>query len=223
MLGLGEVKRATVVLGIGGNDVDDESQHGGQVALEQEPAVGLSLDDARDAHGAGKTHDGHNRQAHREFITNHLRATAHGANKRVLAVTRPAGQQDAQHANRRHSNHEEHAYVEVDELQSLAPGQARKGEHAGEHHQQWRKEEQELVGVPQRDNLLGENLEHVGKNLQRAPGTHAQWTATTLYPAAQPTLIHDVEHGEQRIGQQQEQAHEHTLHCGGCPTGHQAA
>ena len=93
-------------------------------------------------------------------------------------------------------------------------------------HSQWpddmTQEEQELIGVPQRDNLLGEDLEYVGKDLQRAARTHADGATTTLYPAAHPALIHDVNHCQHRVGKQDEHRHQHTLDGGGQPLRHHA-
>ena len=130
------------------------------------------------------------------------------------------GQQDSQHTDRRHRDDEEHADVEVHHLHSLAPWQACKGHHRCYHHQEGGQEEQELVGVPQGDDFLGQNLEHVGKNLQRAPWTHADGAAAALNPAAHPALVHDVEHGQQRVGQQQCHSHDDTLERGGQPGRH---
>ena len=148
--------------------------------------------------------------------------SSHSANQGILAVTCPAGEQDAQHADGRHGDDEEHADVHVNDLQALAPRQAGKGEHRGDEHQIGRELEQELVGVPQGNQLLLQDLDYVGKHLEQTPLAHTHRAQAALDPAAHLALVEDVEHGDERISYQQTYCHQHTLDGRREPTRHHA-
>ena len=85
-LGLGQVEGPAVDLGVAGYEVYDEGDDGGDVSLEYEPSVGLTLDDLGELHGIGEHDDRQDRQTDRELVADHLRAASHGADERVLVV-----------------------------------------------------------------------------------------------------------------------------------------
>ena len=62
---------------------------------------------------AGHQDGGNHGEAHRHFVRNHLRAGAQRADQRIVRVGSPSRRDDAQHAERRHAQHEEDADVHV--------------------------------------------------------------------------------------------------------------
>ncbi|CRH70671.1 Uncharacterised protein [Chlamydia trachomatis] len=222
MLGLGKVEGATVVLGIGGYNIDNKGNNSRNVAGEDKPAIALCINNATNAHGACKNHHGQHRQPNREFIAHHLSTTAHGTNECVLAIARPACQQDAQHTNRRHSNNEKHSNIHVDHLQAIAPRQACKHQHRRNHHKVGCQFKEELVGAPQGNNLLGQNLDDIGKHLYHTPRAHTHGAKATLNPCTQFALIENVDDGDDGIHEQQGHAHQGTFYRCRQPAGQEA-
>ena len=118
-LGLREVERASVGLGVAGDQIDHEGDAGRDMPLEDEPAVGLLGDDFRKLHRIGQHDDREDRQSDREFVADHLCAAAHGADERILVVAAPACEQHAHHADRRGGHQEEDAHMEIEDLHAL--------------------------------------------------------------------------------------------------------
>ena len=73
----------------------------------------------------------------------------------------------------------------------------------------------------ERDELLDENLEHIGEALKQTPGAYAVRAEAALDGRAQLALVIYVEKSQQRIGQQQAHAYEDALNRHGQPGGHQ--
>ena len=87
MLCFGKVERTTVCLSRSGDDVDQESDYCRNMSFEDEPSVILSPDKLVDVHCSGKKHYCDYSKPERQFITYHLRAASHGADKRILVIT----------------------------------------------------------------------------------------------------------------------------------------
>ena len=85
--------------------------------------VGLGGDDLAYVHGTGEDNHRQDGQSHGKLVADHLGAGTESADKGELIVGRPTGQQNSQHADRRTGKQEEDADIEVDNLQTVAPGQ----------------------------------------------------------------------------------------------------
>ena len=81
-----DVTRVTIT----GDKVNHEGNECRDMSLEDEPTVGLTFHDFRQLHGVGQYDDSQKAQSHGKFITNHLRTTSHGTDKRVFIVRTPA-------------------------------------------------------------------------------------------------------------------------------------
>ena len=219
--GLGQVEGAAVTLGIAGDEVDEEGDDGGDVALEDEPAVGLSAHDFRDLQGARQHDHGEDAHAHGQLVAHDLRAASHGADERELVVGAPAGQQDAHHADARGREQEEDAYVEVEHLQPLVHGQAGEGEERGQDHHVGGQVVEEAVGALGGEDFLGEHLEHVAEHLQGAIFAHAVRAEAALEEGAHLALHVDQDDGEDGIHQHDAHAYDDTLDEDRQPFGHQ--
>lgn len=66
--GFGKVERPPVHLGVAGDQINHESDHGRDVPLEDEPAVGLSGDDLGELHRIGQYDDREDRESDRKLI-----------------------------------------------------------------------------------------------------------------------------------------------------------
>ena len=98
-LAFDHVERRAVGLGNAGDEVDDEQREQPPEEVA-EVAAALRLDDLAEVQRAGGHHDADQREAHRDFVRDHLRRGAHRAEERVLRVGGPAGEDDAVHARR---------------------------------------------------------------------------------------------------------------------------
>ena len=97
-----------------------------------------------------------------------------GAEERVLRVRRPARDDDAVHAHRRHREDVEQRPRRCsDEHPAGRRTESRPRGERGRHRQHRRDEEQDLVGARGDDDLLDQQLEHVGERLQQALPAHA--------------------------------------------------
>ena len=67
-------------------------------------------------------HDAQHGQAQRDFVADHVGGGAEAAEERVLVVARPAADDHAVHRQRQHGEDEQHADVEVGDLERLAVG-----------------------------------------------------------------------------------------------------
>ena len=210
-LGLREVERTAVHLGVAGDQVDHEGDERREVALEDEPPVGLTLDDLRELHRVGQDDDRQDREADRQLVGDHLRTASHGADERILVVGAPPSQQDAHHADRRSSHHEEDTHVEVEDLHPAVEGQAGESQKRGQDDDVGGQVVKELVRMADGDDLLGEHLEDVAEDLQRAPRTDAHGAQTALERGTDLALHEDHHDGDDRVEQQQTAADHHAL------------
>ena len=86
----------------------------------------LRFDDRRQVEGAGQQDDAHERQAHENFVAQHLRGGAQASEQRVLVVRGPPRQYHAVDAERRHGQHEQQADIEVADDDARRDRQARR-------------------------------------------------------------------------------------------------
>ena len=220
-LGLREVERAAVDLGVAGDEVDHEGDQRRNVALEKEPPVGLPGHDLGELHGVGQHDDREDREADGKLVGDHLRTAAHGADERILVVGTPPRQQNADHTDRRGGHHEEDAHVEIQHLQPLVDRQTGEGQHRGEDDDIGREVVEELVRTADGDDLLGEHLEDIADDLHRTPRTHAHRPEAALEGRADLAFHEDHQDGDHGVHQQQTAADDHAFDENGQPEGHQ--
>ena len=81
-LGLCQVERATVGLGVASHEEHEEGDDCRDVSLEDEPAprACLCLDDAADLHCAGQHHGCDKAEGERHLVGDELHGTTHGRN-----------------------------------------------------------------------------------------------------------------------------------------------
>ena len=130
-LSLSHVERATVGLGITGNEEHEEGDDGRDMPLKDEPLprTCLCLNNTAHLHGTSQDDSGNQTEAERHFIGNHLHGTTHGGNHRIFVVGAPTGQEDAYNTDRRNSGEQEHADIEVKHRSTVVPWQEREGTH----------------------------------------------------------------------------------------------
>ena len=148
----------------------------------------LRLHDSDHAQGAdaffikaGHQDRGNYRQAHRDFVGNHLRAGAQRAHQRVVGVGRPSRHDHAEHAQRRNAQHEQHADIHVGDGVRGAEGHNNKDGECGDHDDQRRDPEDERVGLGRHDVFLDQKLERVGDGLQQAVGADSHGAQANLH------------------------------------------
>ena len=90
------------------------------------PLLRLRLDDALHAERACDHHAGKQREGQRHFIADQLRRAAQRAQQRVVAVGRPAAQDDSQDAHRGHRGNHQQPHVHVGH--ENGPGERQHGE-----------------------------------------------------------------------------------------------
>ena len=221
---LSQVKRPAVGLGVARDEIDDKSHQSDDVPLEDVPSVGLALHDAADAHCAAEDDHREHRDAQRQLVADEHGPAAHGTDDGVFAVAAPSGQQDAQDADARRSQHEEDAHFHVEHSRAFVPRQAREGDDGSQDDQVRSQLVEQVVGVLQADDFLGEYLQHVGRHLQQATlAAHAVRPDAALERAAHPTLHIDEHHGQHGIGQQDDDTQHQPLQEHGPALGHHAA
>ena len=87
-----------------------------------------------DAHRPAQDDHRKYRDTQRQLIADNHGTTADGTDNRVLAVTAPSGQQNADHPDARSGQHEEYPYLHVQNLCSLVPGQTGKRNDGSQNH-----------------------------------------------------------------------------------------
>jgi hypothetical protein len=122
-------------------------------------------------------------KAHRDFVGNHLRRGAHGAEERILRVRGPAGDDDAVDADRTDRQQIEHPGIDVGQHPARREGNHGPGGQCrcDGHH---RAEDKELlVGGRREQDFLEKQLEAVGNRLQETPRTDPVGADANLHPA----------------------------------------
>jgi hypothetical protein len=94
---------------------------------------------------------------------------------------------------------------------ALVPRQERERGHRGDDHQQRGQVIEKLVGLVDGEDLLDEHLHHVGKHLEDSPGTHTHGAQAALEIGTHLALHEDQGDGEERVGREDQHAHNHTL------------
>ena len=137
------------------------------MSAEDVPALnGLLVADFGERHGAGEADHGEHGHTDGELVTDDLCTATHGTNQGVFVVATPSGQQDADNAKAADGEEEEDADIEVDDLRSLVPRQASKGDHGSRHDKERGEVVQEEVGLTHVDDFLRQHLKHVAEHLQ---------------------------------------------------------
>ena len=123
------------------------------------------------------------REAHRDFVADHLRRGAQRAEERVLRVRRPAGDNHAVHLDRGDRHHEQQAGVDVGERHFGPERNHRPGGQRRHDGHDRAEEEQALVRHRREDDFLDQQLERVGDRLQQAHRADAVRARADLGPA----------------------------------------
>ena len=173
---------------------------------------GLLLANFRETHGSGEANHAEHDQTDGEFIGNDLCTSTHRTDKRKLVVGRPPSEQNAHYTHTTHSQEEEHAHIEINDLRAFVPRQASKGDHRSRHHEERRDAVQELVSFAEIDDFLGHHLEHVANHLQQAPLTHTVRTDAALESCADFTLCVNHDDGEDGVDGDDNQSYQHAFH-----------
>ncbi len=183
--GFRQVKRRAVRLRQHGDHVNQRRDQAQREELEDVPGgkrdavmgqcradlvKALLLDDLLQAQAAGQQHDRDNRQAHAQFIGNHLRRRPQAAEQRILVVGRPARQHDAIDRQRTPGQHIQNADIDV--RRDRPPGVARPPGNDGGGHQRGnqkhdrREDEQDLVHIGRVHVLFEQQLQAVRDGLE---------------------------------------------------------
>lgn len=176
------------------------------------PAHLLSLHNLLDIHCAAQHHHSQYAQSDRQLVADNHRPAAHRPDERILTVTAPSRQQDAQHPDRRSRQHEEDTDIHVQHLAPLVPRQARESKDRSQNYQKRRQPVQKAVGTVGRENLLRQNLHHIRRHLQQsAPSAHAVRPDAALKRRTHLALHIDKHDGQHGIHQQDEHPHGQSL------------
>ena len=211
--GFRQVEGRAVGLGRGGDDVDREGHDHEAVVGEDEPdaALGLRLDDALHAERAGHHHARKQRERQRHFVAHQLRRAAQRAQQRIVAVGRPAAQDDAQDSHRRGGGDHQQPHVHVRYVEDPRKGQHRKGRQGGDGGNAGGEPEQGLVGVRGDDVFLEQQLQRVGDGLQQPVRPHAHGAQAHLEIRQDLALDQREISGHQRKSRDNHQGH-HNRH-----------
>ena len=165
---------------------------------EHRPGV-LGHDDVLQVHRTGLDDDAERAEHQRQLVGDQLAGRPQAAEQRVLVGAGPAGDEDAEDADRRHREGVEHAGLEVGQPGVRAERQAGDEQERRHQHDQRRHLEDAVVGRRRRGVLLLQPLADLGEQLHRAvrPGLHGPEAA-----------LHERHHLEQeevddRAGRQQ--------------------
>src|SRR3984893_6770380 len=205
-LALGQVERQPVGLADHGDQVDDERDR-------QQPGVPVVLLGGHDGGGGQRARvqeHGHEGQAHRDLVADHLRRRAQRAEQRVGRPRGPAGQHDPVHPDRAHGQDEQHRHRQAGELQRgavvedrdyRAPRDDREGDEGDRPRYHRRGYEQQLVRGGGDDVFLERQHDRVRDRLEQAERPGPVRARPVLHPADDAALGPDHEDR----GQQQEQ------------------
>ena len=189
-LGLGQVERAAVQLGDGG-DVEDEE---GERRVEADPlVVGLEGDDDVDAQRADD--HGHDEQAedHGDLVADHLGGGAQRADQRVLVARRPAAHEDRERREAGDGDEEDDADVEARRHEAAGVRDHELDGDGADHDHDRREREQHRVGEQRAEVLLAHHLEGVGDALQHALRTGAVGAEPVADEGHEAALEEDVD------------------------------
>ena len=213
-LRLCHIERSAVGLGVSCHEEDEESDDGGYVSFEDEPlpGSGLCLHDAAHLHGAGENDGSDEAEAERHLIRYHLDGSTHGAHHGVLVVGAPSSEEDAHHSDAGDGGKEEHAHIEVDDGSALVPRQESEGSHRTDDDQYRCHDVEELVGLVDEEYFLDEHFEHIGKDLQHAPGSDAHRAESALEVGTHLTFHEDECDSDERISHEDEHAHDYAFY-----------
>jgi hypothetical protein len=169
----------------------------GPAAIGKVPGV-LPLDDARHVERARHQQHGHKDEAHGQLVADHLSGRPHGAEKRILRVRRPAGDDHAVHADRGDCHHVQQAGVNVGQHQPGAERNDRPRRQRRHDDDDRCQEEQALVRLRRCDDFLGQQLEGIGDRLQQAERADAVRADANVHPADQLALpVGEIGHHQQ--------------------------
>ena len=169
-------------------------------ATEPEHLAGvLHDDDVLQVHRTGLDDDAERGEHHREFVGDELAGGAQAAEERVLVGARPAGDEDAEHADRRHGEAVEHADREVREVGVGTERHDRDEQERRHEHDERRHLEDAVVGGLGREVLLLHPLADFGDELQRAvrAGLHRAEAALHERHHLEQEQVDDRARGEQ--------------------------
>src|ERR1700722_13957427 len=200
-LGFGQIERGAVGLRNHSDGENEKRNQAQRKKLEDEPdaLLLLSLHDTNHAERARVTRarytctvkskpvqTGHedrrdDRQAHGHFQENQLHARAQSTNQRIVLIRSPARHHDAEHAQRRNSQHEEDADIHVGDGMRGAERNHHEDRERRQHHDERRDPEHEAVGFGRHDVFFEQQLDGVGNGLQEPVRAHAHGAEAYLH------------------------------------------
>ncbi len=168
--GFRQVEWRAVGFGRGGNDIHHERHQHESIVGERKPDAArlLRFHDALHAERTSHHQAGEQSEGERDFIADQLRGAAQGSKQRIVAVRRPAAENDSQNAHRRHRHDHQNSYVHIRYEQVLAERQDRERGKGGERRNDRRDPENRSVGVGRDDVFLEQELQGVRNGLQQA-------------------------------------------------------
>src|SRR6185437_47542 len=189
-LGLGEIKRRAVGLGIGGHEVDEEGDEleAAEEVPRDEAVGGLDVNDGTQVERAGAEDDADQREAEGKLVTDELGGGAQRAEQRILIVRGPAGERDAVDADGGDAEDDEQRDVDVGDLEEIdaavngarAEGYHGDGDQRAAEGDHGREDEERALDGERHEVFLEEELDAVGERLEEAEGADAAGAPAVL-------------------------------------------
>ncbi|MNV24444.1 hypothetical protein D3C71_1155080 [compost metagenome] len=188
------VERRAVGFGDAGHPVHDEQREQRQEEpVEQTRIALLRQHDVGQVQAAGGDHHANQREAHRDFVADHLCGRTHRTEERVLGVGRPTGQDHAVHTQRGHRQQVQQADVGVGQHQLVIKRNHRPRRERRCQHDQRRDDVHRLVCAGRSNDFLEQQLGDVRECLQQTTQADVHRPVANVHPADQLALPQHVE------------------------------
>ena len=183
----GNVERSAVHFGGTRNKEEDECNETEDRDLENPPVKNGSFLAHRDAHEVRRPRNHHDEQENhckRDFVADHLGATAERTEQGILVVTAPAAKQDAEHAKAVHRDNQGNAHRNVGDHEILVERNQGADDKRRNQDNERSQVEHELVRATRGVDFLEEHLDDVCDGLERSVPTETHRTQAALHVGA---------------------------------------
>ena len=151
-----------------------------EIPIEKAQIAILRCNNCAKIHRSGRNNHSNDDQPHRDFIGNHLRCRAQGAEKGIFRVGGPTAHNHPINFERRHCENKEQGHIDIGQNPGRVEGDNGPSQHRQNKGHKRRQYKDRTICARRNDNFLYHIFQGIGHGLQQAKQTHHIWPTPHL-------------------------------------------